>query len=245
MQNILLVTPVWNDSQRLEVFGMELANALNGSGLSVHWVIADDGSSSREQSALKKLLIRFKKRYADVELIRVETRSRKGGAIYAAWDRYLEADWLAFVDADGAIGASTVVSFLKSSIDAGGACVAIRCREGAIQVERSPMRWLSFKCFNALVRMICKCSFHDTQCGLKVVPSRGYRLVRGRLSERGYVFDVELLVALSACGVTIRECPIPWVEKPGSKIKILRDGPTMLAGLLRIRSRSRGGAFLN
>ena len=43
---ILLVTPVWNDSARLAGFGATLAKALADSSLSIRWLIADDGSST-------------------------------------------------------------------------------------------------------------------------------------------------------------------------------------------------------
>ena len=40
---IVLVTPVWNDAARLEAFGPALAAALASAGLPLRWVIADDG----------------------------------------------------------------------------------------------------------------------------------------------------------------------------------------------------------
>jgi len=44
-EEIVLVTPVWNDSKRLSEFGPSLAQALAASELPVRWVVADDGSS--------------------------------------------------------------------------------------------------------------------------------------------------------------------------------------------------------
>ena len=48
LPKFLLVTPVWNDSARLERFGVRLAKALAVSGLNLTWVIADDGSDTEE-----------------------------------------------------------------------------------------------------------------------------------------------------------------------------------------------------
>jgi hypothetical protein len=52
---ILLVTPVWNDSARLADFGTQLAAALADSPLAIHWVIADDGSAARDHAPLREL----------------------------------------------------------------------------------------------------------------------------------------------------------------------------------------------
>ena len=56
---IVLVTPVWNDAARLEAFGPELAAALASAGLPLRWVIADDGSCADERERLVALLADF------------------------------------------------------------------------------------------------------------------------------------------------------------------------------------------
>ena len=65
MPKFLLVTPVWNDSVRLEHFGVELAKALAVSGLNITWVIADDGSDT-EVVQLERLKEKFSQIYSDV-----------------------------------------------------------------------------------------------------------------------------------------------------------------------------------
>ena len=59
LPKFLLVTPVWNDSVRLEHFGVELAKALAVSGLNITWVIADDGSDIEELEQLERLKEKF------------------------------------------------------------------------------------------------------------------------------------------------------------------------------------------
>ena len=53
---IVLVTPVWNDSQRLGRFGSDLARALAASSLPLCWIVSDDGSSVEEQMKLQTLV---------------------------------------------------------------------------------------------------------------------------------------------------------------------------------------------
>ena len=112
-KQIVLVTPVWNDSIRLGRFGPELAQALAASGLSVRWIVSDDGSSVLEKAALDVLVDRLRDVYPPIELQLNQERVRKGGAIYRAWDMCTEAEILAFVDADGAIDAASVLRLLS------------------------------------------------------------------------------------------------------------------------------------
>jgi len=243
MHEIVLVTPVWNDSQRLADFGFELAEALNQSELSVCWVIADDGSCASEKQALEALARRLREVFQPIQLVHLAERTRKGGAVYAGWDAVPEAKWLAYVDADGAVSAETVCGFLAETCanPAESGAVGVRADTGSVQ--RSLFRRLNFAGFRCLVHGIVFNAYQDTQCGLKVIRAEDFRRVKSLLCETGYLFDVELLLALQRSGVVLAECPIPWRERAGSKIKILQDATRMLAGLFRIRRRDRAGGY--
>ena len=170
-----------------------------------------------------------------------EARSQKGGAIYAAWDACPAATWLAFVDADGAVAASSMVRLMEEAV-AGGAkagCVGVRHNSEETPLQRPLGRLISFYLFALLVRVLTGIRYQDTQCGAKVIPAEGYRRVSGNLRERGFVFDVELLLALGRAGYKLKELPIPWREMPGGKVSPLRDAWGMIAGLLRIRWRDK------
>lgn len=241
---ILLVTPVWNDSLRLARFGPKLAQSLADSGLHVRWVIADDGSHEDELIHLKELRSEFAQVYAHVELMTCEQRFRKGGAIYQSWDQDDTSSAYAFVDADGAIDGSIVVDLLKAYMeDPESAHVGVRRNTPQAQVTRPLGRKLSFKLFTGMVNLMTGTQFEDTQCGLKVIPGAAYRSISSQLQERGFVFDVELLVALQARGVSIAERPIAWQEMPDGKVQPLRDAWAMLGGLRRIRKRMRSGDY--
>jgi len=63
----------------------------------------------------------------------------------------------------------------------------------------------------------------------------------------GWAFDVELIIIARSLGLGIAEVPVHWVNDPNSKVHMLRDGPRMLADIVRARlrhrrpSRSEGG----
>ena len=240
LPKFLLVTPVWNDSVRLEHFGVELAKALAVSGLNITWVIADDGSDIEEVQQLERLKEKFSQIYSDVLLHLHPERSFKGGAIYQSWQQFPDADYYAFVDADGAVSADELMRLLNcacSSKNLDMSFVAVRQFSGPLAVDRSLLRKATFHLFRTLVRGIVGLKWMDTQCGAKVISGRSYRAVSERLVEDGFVFDVELLATLEQGAWPITELPIMWQEIPGSKLRLWRDLWFMTGGLMRIRRR--------
>ena len=240
LPKFLLVTPVWNDSVRLEHFGMELAKALAASGLNITWVIADDGSDTEEVVQLERLKEKFSQIYSDVLLHLHPERSFKGGAIYQSWQQFPDADYYAFVDADGAVSAPELMRMLNCASDCENldmSFVAVRHFSGSLTVDRSLLRKATFHFFRVLVRGIVGLNWMDTQCGAKVISGRSYRAVSERLVEDGFVFDVELLATLEQGAWPVTELPIMWQEIPGSKLRLWRDLWFMTRGLMRIRRR--------
>jgi dolichyl-phosphate beta-glucosyltransferase len=242
---IVLVTPVWNDSQRLGRFGSDLARALAASSLPLCWIVSDDGSSVEEQMKLQTLVKQFRAIFPNCELVSSDQRSRKGAAIYRAWDQCAAAEWLAFVDGDGAISASVIVGLIKAAIaeDDPACTIAIRAHSIESPVRRQVIRSLALRVFSFLVRTLVGLKCLDTQCGAKVVPGAAYRKVRNHLRECGYVFDVELLTVFGRNEVSLRQQAIPWVEVPGGKVNLFTDGFRMVMGLLRIRRRLKTGLY--
>ena len=85
-----------------------------------------------------------------------------------------------------------------------------------------------------------KCLFNipvkDTQCGLKCIPLKAYHEIRTRLTERRFVFDVELASLLIRKKYQLEQVAIDWQESPGSTVKI-SSAFRMAASLLVIRLR--------
>lgn len=243
--SIVLVTPVWNDSKRLSVFGQALSSALATAELPVRWIIADDGSDANEAERYATLREKFATVYPHVELLQFGVRSRKGGAVYDAWSHVNSADYYGFVDADGAVSPEAILHLIRLAMQGSGsdAVIASRPLSGSMEVHRSGLRKCVFRAFRMLVRCLVGVQFEDTQCGAKVIPGTAYREIADNLEERGFIFDVELLVALQQSGVEIVEEPIDWREVSGSRIRLSSDSFEMIRGLFRIRRRLRAGCY--
>ena len=153
-----------------------------------------------------------------------------------------ESEWLGLVDADGSIPPYEVLRVLsmlrKDNVP--DALFASRCKILGRTVRRSWLRHLCGRVFATLVATVTRIPVYDSQCGFKLVRRGCYESVRGRLREKRFAFDVELLVALRQSGARIIEVPIDWFDVAGSKLHFLRDTSRMLAAVVRMRKKSSG-----
>ncbi|MCX6937890.1 MAG: glycosyltransferase [Verrucomicrobia bacterium] len=240
---ILLVIPAWCETVRLNAFASRLFPALAASGLPVTVQIVDDGSPAHLAEALAERCSAWRAQFPFVQpLHRLPANIGKGGAIYAGWDLAGEAAWLAFCDADGSVDADEVVRILNTALTSPDpVCYcASRHIQGAQTHWGSILRQVLSHLFAAWVRWHTRLPLRDSQCGAKVIPRAIYRGAKGRLSEKRYAFDVELMLACFRAGVAIQEIPVRWSWQPGSRIKLARDGFSMLCAVRRIgRTRIR------
>lgn len=236
---ILLVTPVWNDSRRLAVFGKELARALATFPHPIRWVIADDGSAPSEIPRLHALRDEFATLYQHVELHVANAHRGKGAIVREAWALAPDAPWFAFVDADGSVSPHDLLALLLRALHESSSVIAVRTPTANTRVVESPWRGFVHYGFLLAARLLLDLEGEDPQCGAKVLRGNDYRAASPFLLENGLAFDSELLATLQHSGHRWIEIPVNWVEKKGGKVRPLRDGPAMLAALIRLRRRLR------
>lgn len=237
--SVLLVIPAFRESRRLPKFLPALCEALTAIGMpEVQVQVVDDGSGEEEQARMRQVLEEVRTRHPFVRpLVALPQNVGKGGAIYCGWDEAVEEEWLAFVDADGAVPAPEVARILSLTQDpaaAGRAIYAVRVTGAGHHVRRTLPRWISGRVFRWLVHFLFEVQVPDTQCGCKVVPREVYRRLRPRLSELRFAFDVELTLRLQNEGCEILPVPIDWHESPGGRVRP-RTVVEMVASLLRLR----------
>ena len=238
-RSILLVTPVWNDSSRLADFGAALATALAASPLPIRWLIADDGSNPGEDERLNGLQSGFARVFPHVAVHFAAAHHGKGSVVREAWALAPDAEWLAFVDADGSVSPDGMLSLISAAVAAGTSVFGIRKRTATTQVVESFWRGLAHRGFLLAARLLLGLRCADPQCGAKVLNAAAYRRIAANLTEHGLAFDSELLVSLKRDGASWQEIPVNWIQKSGGKVHPLRDAWGMLAALLRVRWKSR------
>jgi dolichyl-phosphate beta-glucosyltransferase len=203
----------------------------------------DDGSGKQEVNKMRELVSRLQSQFDCLgNAIYLTQNTGKGGAIYAGWDTAGddEFQWLAFVDADGAVTPQETIRVLGQTAELPAdkkTCLwAVRVREAGTNIRRTFLRRILGNIFRLLVRFAFHLPVRDTQCGLKCIPAEAYLQIRHHLVEKRFVFDVELCTQLVRAGFDIRENPISWSESSGSTLNF-KSALRMLFSLMGVRWR--------
>jgi dolichyl-phosphate beta-glucosyltransferase len=233
--SVHLVIPCFRESGRIGAFLPELCEEMGALG-AVNVMVVEDGSDETEVKAMSVIIEALRGKYACLLPLNVLPRNLgKGGAVYAGWAECGSADWLAFVDADGACSAKEVARLIRM-LDGKTSFFASRVKILGRRVDRLFKRHLLGRVYATLVSELLKVPVYDSQCGLKLVPRAAYEKISNRLQVTGFAFDVELMVALLDAGFEIREVPIDWHEVDGGKVNLIRDTWRMARDVLKIRA---------
>lgn len=237
-----LVIPSYNDTARLARFLPSLCAVLECLPFRTEVQVVDDGSRAEARAALEELTAQTRLHYGFVRpAIFLDRNEGKGSAVLRGWDASEGAEWLGFVDADGAVPAGEVgrVAERLANGPRRAALFASRIRMRGRTVARSLRRHLSGRLFASLVGSWIDSRVYDSQCGFKLIPEPAYQKIRPHLREKGFAFDVELLALLNHFKTPVEEVPVDWSDIPGSKVSLAGDSWRMLRAVWRIRGRVR------
>jgi len=228
-----VVIPAYNEAQRLPAYLREFVAYFDGRGEPYEVIVVDDGSA--DETAARVLEARAI--HPAVTLQGLAENRGKGFAVRAGM-RAARGSVRLMADADGATPIAEVKR-LETAIEA-GADVAVGSRalpDPSVRREVQIHRKVSGEIFNFFARRMGVGDVTDTQCGFKLFRGAVAETLFRELETEGFGFDVELLMLARRRGCRVVEVAINWADQPGSKVDVLRDGPRMLAQIIRARLR--------
>jgi len=236
LKSLSIVLPVFNEATRI-VDGVKQAIELAQLWHSQHqgdWeiIVADDGSSDDTLALLGRL------EHREIRILRLKHQGKghavQQGVLASQHQR------IVFSDIDWSVPVHQVLDMInmdKSIV------IASREVQGSRRVAEPPWRHLLGKIFNRWVQWTLLSGYMDTQCGCKVFDRPNALWLFGQLQEKGWAFDVELLLMAHLSGWQVQEFPVSWQYQSQSKIRILKDGWDMAQAILRIRQRLLSGGY--
>lgn len=159
----------------------------------------------------------------------------KGGALIEGMRLSPLADWVGYVDADGATPPGAFHELVRRT-NAADCVIASRWLPGAVlHQQQSHKRQFASRVFHFIVQTLFWMHIRDTQCGAKVMKREAVEKVHSTLCIADMAFDINLLFCLHRAGFRILEVPTEWTDKSGSKVTLGRTSLTMLLSAIRIR----------
>ncbi len=241
MIHVLLVLPAYNEAERLPRYLEQLLPLLAAHPIKIELLVVDDGSLPAESASVETAIESLRLSFPQLRpLLKLPLNQGKGGAIRTGWKEAGTANWLGFIDADGAIPPQEVARLLSMLQENSPSIFASRIKMLGRKITRHWQRHASGRIFATLTSRLLNLPVYDSQCGFKLIRRDSYEKITSSLQETGFCLDIELLLALRHIGNEVIEVPIDWHDQPGSKVSLFRDSFRMFQGLLKIRKRSKG-----
>lgn len=247
--SVSLVTaiPAYNEGDRLYRFLHEWAAAAKTATCPrVTAVVVDDGSRDQEATRHEQAVAAANAELGpqqphQVRYMRAERNQGKGASIRWAWKMCgAGADWLGFIDGDGALPAREfwrLAAMLENSrVDA---VCGSRMKMAGRKIERSMFRHIQGRAFATAVDELFHLGHYDTQCGLKFFRAATLLPILPLLQEDRWLLDVELLASLRHAGAQALEVPVDCSQRGASSLIFGVDSVKMLMRLIRLRRRLR------
>jgi glycosyltransferase involved in cell wall biosynthesis len=161
----------------------------------------------------------------------------KGGALIEGLKLAGEADYVGYVDADGATAPPAVLELLVRLAEA-DCVIGSRWLPGSILLKAQPkFRQIISRCFHLVVEILFWMHIKDTQCPCKLMRRAAVEKIHSSLRIADLAFDVNLLVAFKHAGFRVEEVPIAWTDVVGSKVtsSLFRSSLAMFFSVVRVR----------
>ncbi len=242
MIRCFLVIPHYEDTERLEPYLADLRATLP------EWVtiqVSDDGSGADGFRKLELMIEQTRTERLQVinapailPPLTLGKNQGKGAAVITGWKKNSGEDFLAFVDADGAVSAAEfrrALMHMRNDAPDVDVLIGSRIKMAGHAVERRLIRHLGGRVFATLVSLISGLIIYDTQCGLKILRREVYEAISPHMHTTGFAFDVELLMLAAKLGFMIGEFPIDWQDIPGGRVSLLKHSLPMLAEVMRAK----------
>lgn len=228
-----VVIPAYNESLRLPHTLARCVAFLEGWHQTWEILVVDDGSADETAAIVE----RHQARDGRIRVLRVP-HGGKGAAVRAGM-LAAAGRWRLFADADLSMDLSELPKFFEEQADVS---IASREARGARRIGEPITRHLVGRLFNLCVRMVAVPGVRDTQCGYKLFSDRATRLLFPASRVDGFAFDVELIFMAKRAGLRLREVPIVWHHKPGSRVR-MKTGVAAFRQLLEIRQNALLGHY--
>jgi len=234
--SLTLVVPLFNETRLFSRHASELAAFVACQPRGSELVFVDDGSQDSTAEMVEDFVASSPG--CPTRLLRRPHRG-KGAAVQAGLET-ARTPLAAFCDLDLA----TPLRELGRVVDAArqAPIVAIASRDlAASQITKHEGLTREFlgRAYNRAVQLTVAPGILDTQCGAKAARTELWQRILPLCREEGFAWDVEVVATAARLGIAVQEVAVEWHHDEDSRVRLLRDGVSMLRALPRIRRNVR------
>jgi dolichyl-phosphate beta-glucosyltransferase len=233
---ISIVIPAYNEEKRIVKSLNQIIKYLEKNRSTYEIIIVDDGSTDKTIEVIKQI------NNKNIKIIKNKINMGKG---YSVKRGILKAKHplVLFSDSDLATPIQELKKFMKLIKNFDIVIASRNLKESNIKIKQPFHRKVIGKIFPFLVKLLALRGFKDTQCGFKLFKTNIAKKIVSLQTFNRFSFDVEILYIAKKLGYTIKEAPVVWIDKEGSKVNPIKDSIRMLIDLFKIRINNLLGKY--
>ena len=231
-----VVIPVYNESKRLNNL-KKISRFLNQQPFLSELILVNDGS---KDDTLKKL-----KGFAEEFNFRIISYYKNKGKGYAVKKGMLAAKgrYRLFIDIDLSTPIEEFNKF-KNYLEKYDVVIGSRKTKGAkVLIHQSKTREIMGKFFTLLSKLILGVPVSDFTCGFKSFSKKAALDIFPKSKINRWGFDSEIMLIAHKRYFGIKEIPVTWRNKSGTKVKFPQDIIKSLKDLLKIKMADIKGEY--
>lgn len=227
-----IVIPAYNEAQRIgptldRIFAWLDTQSF---GPNSEVIVVDDGSKDATV-ALCESRIRAEAR---LRVVCNETNRGKGYSV-SHGVRVSHGEQVLFSDADLSTPIEAYVDLVKA-LETHDIAIGSRALPTSDLRKRQPLyREMMGRTFNLFVQTLVFPGIRDTQCGFKLFRREAALACFSRRKIDGFAFDVEVLYIARRLNLTVKECPVIWINDEASRVDPIRHSLQMIRDIAKIR----------
>ena len=239
IKSLSIIFPLYNEEKRLNKLFEEIKKFNFLKKKNIEFIFVNDGSNDNSNLLIKKFINKYNKKI-NLKLVSYNTNRGKGYALKKGVAK-AKYQWIITTDIDLSVKLEQLKIWIKKKLISHKTQVYFGSRllKRSIVDAKNNRKIIGF-IFNVFLRLILNSnilSIKDTQCGFKLYKKNIAKKVFSKITEEGYIHDVEILILLKKKKIFIKELPVKWEHKSGSKINLFTDSLIMLKNIIRLKKK--------
>lgn len=234
-----IILPAYNESARI---GATLDRIL-AFVAEKHWhaevMVVNDGSTDSTADIVRS----YSQKNPALRLLDNPGNRGKGFSVRNGM-LHASGEFLLFSDADLSSPIEESVKLFTAIAEGADIAIGSRWLRPELQKQRQPLhRQLFGRMFNLALRIVLRLKFRDTQCGFKAFTRRAAHAIFPLQQIERWGFDPELLYLARKFDFVVKEVPVAWSHREGTRIQPLKDGIRMVGEIFKIRWNAMRGRY--
>jgi dolichyl-phosphate beta-glucosyltransferase len=229
--SLSIIIPLFNEEKRLNKSLIKINKFIKNKNIEI--ILINDGSFDKSEKIIKKF-INNKKKFS---VINLKKNIGKGGALKTG---VMEAKskWILTMDLDLSVPISQILTWYKKKYVTDKFLIYFGSRNHDESIIRSKIyRRIFGKILSFFINFILNIKIQDTQCGFKLYKSNIGKLLFSKITRNGYEHDIEITMIARNKKILIKELPVTWIHKEGSKVNILIDSIKVFLSIIMLKIR--------